>query len=96
MYGIHASDSPWYLAVILVVGLVSAAAARISEGSCFQTWCQRLFVLCLAIVGAMTFVSLGIGRDCCLMSGATLSVMAVTAVWDVSAGRTAEGPFNVA
>jgi hypothetical protein len=91
MYGVYAADSPWYLAVVLAAGLASAVLARVSEGSCLQTWCQRLFVACLAIVGAATFASLGLGRDCCLMCGATLAVMSVAAVWDPHGGRDRRG-----
>jgi hypothetical protein len=90
MYGVYAADSPWYLAVVLVVGLASAVLARVSEGSCLQTWCQRLFVGCLALVGVATFASLGLGRDCWLMSG----VLSVAAVWDPTGGRDRRGSFE--
>ena len=69
----------------------AAVLARVSEGSCLQTWCQRLFVTCLAVVGVATFASLGLGRDCCLMCGATLAVMSVAAVWEPHGGRDHRG-----
>ncbi|MGE3410058.1 MAG: hypothetical protein AB7I37_24965 [Pirellulales bacterium] len=72
----------WLLATVLPLGLASAAAARISEGSMIQTWCQRLFLAFLGIVGVTTFVSLSWGQGSCMLSGFTLSTMAVMATVD--------------
>ena len=47
-----------------------------------------LFLLaCLAIVGVTTFVSLTWGQGSCMLSGFTLSTMAVTATIDFGLAR---------
>lgn len=77
----------WFLGLIPIAGLLCAWLARLSEGSCRQAWCQRLFVACLAIVGLLTMAFVALGARYWLASGATLSVMILAAVWDFSAHR---------
>ena len=72
--------------VVLTIGLFSGLAARVSEGSRHQTACQTIFLICLAIVGATTIVSLGGKPGAWLGAGATLSVMVLTATCDFSRG----------
>lgn len=70
------------LAIIQVLGLASACLARIGEGSIRQASCQRLFLGCLALVGASTMLAMQVGPGTCVTSGATLAVMVLTATWD--------------
>ncbi len=72
----------WFLAGVQVIGLLSAWLARLSEGSCNQVWCQRLFVACLAIMGMTTMAFVAVGTRQWLASGTTMSVMVLAAVWD--------------
>ncbi|MCL4190829.1 MAG: hypothetical protein KJZ87_03720 [Thermoguttaceae bacterium] len=77
------------LGVIQAVGLISAALARLSEGSGRQAASQRLFLACLALVGGCTVVSLVLGPGYWLTSGTTLSLMVLAATCDFNyAGRT--------
>jgi hypothetical protein len=70
------------LAVIQVIGLASACLARMGEGSIRQTSCQRLFLGCLALVGVSTMLAMHVGPGACIVSGATLAAMVLTATWD--------------
>lgn len=65
-----------------VFGLVSAALARLSEGSAYQASSHRLFLASLAIVGVTTMTALLLSLNYWLTSGATLSVMVLTATCD--------------
>ena len=53
-----------------------------------QTSAQRLFLLCLAIVGLSMMGAWVVSPPSCLTTAATLGVMVLTATWDFSAGRT--------
>lgn len=70
------------LGAIQVLGLVSAAAARLSEGSRCQRLSQRVFLGWLGVVGGSTILSLGLWPPCWLASGATFSVMVLTVTCD--------------
>jgi hypothetical protein len=72
----------WMLALIPIVGLVSAWLARLNEGSRWQACCHSLFVGCLAVIGLATMGFVAFGTGHWLGSGATLSVMVLAAVWD--------------
>ena len=82
MIGPEVSSAFWFLAAVQLVGLASAWLARLSEGSCHQTDCQCLFLGCLGMVGVATVTALWMGPGWWLGSGATLSVMVVTATCD--------------
>jgi hypothetical protein len=82
------STASWCLTSIQVVGLTSGWLARIGEGSKLQTSAQRLFLLCLAIVGLSMMGAWVVNPRSCLTTAATIGVMVLTATWDFSAGRT--------
>jgi hypothetical protein len=73
------------LALLQVIGLLSALLARLSEGSSQQSWCHWLFVSCLAVIGIATMAFVAAGTKHWLPSGATLSLMVLAAVWDFRA-----------
>lgn len=79
----------WLLGAVLLSGLTTAWVTRLSEGSCRQTSCQRLFLGSLAVVGLTTIVSVGLGPGCWLASGATLTLMVLTVTCDFSRSRQA-------
>jgi hypothetical protein len=86
-------DSPALLCcvgAVQVLGLLSAALTRLAEGSRRQSVCQWLFFVCLGLVGLGTIVSLGLPSGWWVASGATLSMMVVTATWDFGRSRPAE------
>jgi hypothetical protein len=67
---------------VLLLGLVSAAVARLSEGSRCQGPGQWTFLAFLALVGGVTVGAIAQGSGYWLPSGATLSVMVLGAVCD--------------
>lgn len=72
----------YVLVGVQVAGLASACLARLSEGSIRQTSAQRICLGCLALVGAATMMSMLISPGASVLSGAAMSVMVLTAVWD--------------
>jgi hypothetical protein len=77
----------YVLGAVQVLGLMSAMLARLGEGSHWQPATQRLFIVCLALVGMETMLALALGLvGCWLPSAATLSVMVIAATCDF--GRT--------
>lgn len=74
---------------IQLLGLTSAAVARLSEGSSRQRSGQRLFLACLGLVGAATVVSVFLGPGCWLSSGTTFSLMVLGATCDFNHSRKA-------
>jgi hypothetical protein len=82
MLALEPASLIYVLAVIQVIGLASACLARMGEGSIRQASSQRLFLGCLAMVGAGTMIALAIGPGACVASGATMAVMVLTATWD--------------
>ena len=79
----------WVLAAAQLLGIASACLTRLTEGSVCQAVCQKAFVALLALVGVGTMMSITIGPGQWLLSGATLSVMILTVVWDFSGSRRA-------
>lgn len=73
----------WCLAVVHLVGLLSACLTRLSTSVCGQALFQRLFVCCLTLTGLATMASVALGPHTCVVSGATLVVTVLTATWDV-------------
>lgn len=90
-----AHQSTIILATLLAVellGLISAALARLSEGSAYQASGQRLFFGSLGLVGLTTMAALLLGPGYWLTSGATFSLMVLTATCDFNhTGRAAVG-----
>ena len=73
------------LVVLLLLGFGSAVLARVSQGTSFEASSHRLFFLFMGLVGLATFGALLVGPGHGLLSGTTLSLMALVAVWDVGA-----------
>ena len=72
----------WLLIAVELFGLASAIVARISEGSRRETWCQRIFLAVMGVVGVVAITSLGFGPDCWLAAGGTFSLMVLIATTD--------------
>jgi hypothetical protein len=72
----------WSIAALQVLGVASAAMARVAEGSPRQSVCQTLFFASLVLVGLATIVALGLGLSCWISCGTVLSVMSLAATWD--------------
>jgi hypothetical protein len=72
----------WLNLSIQTIGILATILARLGEGSDWQTCCQRLFIVSLAMVGFVTVVAAGWLPGCYTLSGVTLSVMIVSAVFD--------------
>ncbi len=83
MEAISPSLAVWLMTAVPTLGLASALLARLTERSVLQTTCQRLFYVTLCGVGAATACSLWFSTPAGLLCGATLSVMAVTAVCEL-------------
>jgi len=82
MSGLENPVLAYGLCVALVVGLVSACAARMSVGSRCQSVCQTTFLCCLLGVGLLTMAAAGLAPGFWLVSGATFSLMVLTATCD--------------
>src|SRR5205807_2201261 len=90
MASVDAHVVVWILSIIQTLGLTSAWLARLSEGSRRQTWCQRFFFACLAMVGVATVVSMALSSAAWLICGTTLSLMVLAATWDFRSHAPAE------
>jgi uncharacterized membrane protein len=76
--------SMWWIVVsVQAVGVASACLTRLSEGSLGEDACQLAFLGSLSLMGLATLASLAIGPGACVTSGATLTVMVLTATWDM-------------
>jgi hypothetical protein len=75
----------WALAIVQIVGLVSAPLARLSEGSRGQVPCHWLFLGCLAAIGLATMLAVHLGPRSLLFCCLTMSIMVLVAVWDFRA-----------
>lgn len=85
-------DSPavlWLLVAAQLLGVFTAALARLSEGCPFQVACHRLFFAVLSLVGAATMVASAVGPGCWVACSATLAVMILMVTCDFRAGREA-------
>jgi hypothetical protein len=78
-----------FLGGIQIVGLISAWLARFTEGSQHQHWYQRLFFVCLLMLGMATIAAMHSSPGACVMTGATFAVMVLAATWDFSASKRA-------
>jgi len=72
----------WLLLAVELLGLISAAAARFSEGTRGEAWSQRIFLAMMGVVGVATIFSLGVGPTCWPTAGATFSLMLLIATSD--------------
>ena len=73
------------LGVVQLLGVISAIATRLGEACPSAKASQWVFLVCLAMVAASTAIMVGAGSCTWLTSGATLSLMVLTAVWDFGA-----------
>ncbi len=80
------------LTLLLVVGVLSGWLARAAEGSAYQTACQRLFAVCLALVGLANLVSIGLPPGYWITCGTSLCVMVLTATCHTGGTRQAPSP----
>ncbi len=72
----------WGVVAIQAIGLISAWVARMSSGSRGQVSFQRIFTVCLVLVGATAIVTPSVGSGCWMVSSATLAVMVLAATYD--------------
>jgi hypothetical protein len=77
------------LGLIQTMGLVSAALARLSEGTPHERASQRFFLISMALVGMSTLCGFLIGPAYWLTNGTTLSAMILAATCDFSHARRA-------
>jgi hypothetical protein len=78
-------DSPaalWLLIAMQFLGVLSAFAARLSEGSPRQAISQGMFLGVLPLMGVATLVALAVGPGCWLACSATLAFMVLTVTCD--------------
>jgi hypothetical protein len=83
-------DSPavlWLLVAVQFLGILSACAARLSEGSRRQALVHCLFLGILALVGAATVTAFAVGPGCWLACSTTLAIMILTVTCDFRSGR---------
>jgi hypothetical protein len=86
MNGIDSPAALWLLMAVQCLGVLSAFAARLSEGSRRQAISQCLFLAFLPLMGAATLVALAIGPGCWLGCSTTLAIMVLTVTWDFRRG----------
>jgi hypothetical protein len=85
MYYLDGALAIYVLGAVQGLGLISAAMARLGEGSDWQPATQHLFIVCLALVGMETMLALALGLvGYWLPSAATFSVMVIAATCDFS------------
>ena len=77
------------LVTLQVLGLASAAVARISIGSRHQGKFQWVFLSCLGLVGMSMVISLGVAPGLWIGSGAILAVMALATTCEFGRSRRA-------
>lgn len=71
------------LLCVQVLGLGITWLTRVTSGCEMQCFCQKLFLVCFGLVSVATMVGMMLGTVYCLMSGVSLSVMALGAVSDL-------------
>lgn len=82
MTGVESTIGLWSLVAVQTLGLLSAGLARLSAGSRQQRSFQRLFLGNLCLVGLATMLAVALGPAWMVSSGAVLTAMVLTAVWD--------------
>jgi hypothetical protein len=75
----------WPFVAVQIFGLVSAFAARLSEGHRWQTVSHWSFLIALPLMGIATVMALMLGPGLWLTCAASLSIMVLTAVSDLRA-----------
>jgi len=85
MNGFESTTALWLLVAAQCFGVLSAAAARLSEGSPCQAASQWVFLVALPLVGVATVVALMVGPGIWVACAASLAVMVLTATCDLRA-----------
>jgi len=77
----------WLVVAIQLLGVVSVAAARLTERSCIRAMCQHTFFVCLLAVGLATMFAIHLQSPNWLPCAATLGLMSVGATLDCGSYR---------
>ena len=83
-------DSPaalWLFVAVQFFGILSACAARLSEGSPRQAISQGMFLGMLPLMGVVTLVAFAVGPGCWLACSTTLAVMVLVVTCDFRNSR---------
>jgi uncharacterized membrane protein HdeD (DUF308 family) len=75
------------VAVVLVLGIAAATVARLTEGTRHEARGQWLCLAALAVMGTACGVAIQCGPDAAAAAAATLAVMTLITVADVSPVR---------
>ena len=87
MNGLESPAMLWFLVASQFVGILSACAARLSEGSSRQAIVQNMFLGVLAMMGAVTVFAFAVGPGWWLACSASLAVMILMVTYDTRSGR---------
>lgn len=87
MNGFDSAAALWLLVAAQCFGILSAAAARLSEGSPCQAVSQWVFLVALPLVGVATVVALMADSAVWVACAASLAVMVLTATCDLRIRR---------
>ena len=91
MNGFDSAAGIWFLFAAPCFGILSAAAARLSEGSICQALSQWVFLVALALAGMSTAVALVVGPGIWIACAASLAIMVLTAICDFGTRRETAG-----
>lgn len=87
MDGFYSPVALWLLMALQFLGIMSACAARFSEGTPRQRLIQGMFLGVLPLMGCSTMVAFAIGPGCWLACATTLAVMVLTVTCDFRSSR---------
>lgn len=87
MNGFYSPATLWLLMGLQFLGILSACAARFSEGTPLQRFSQGMFLGVLPLMGCSTMAAFAIGPGCWLACATTLAVMVLTVTCDFQSGR---------
>jgi hypothetical protein len=74
--------SLWFFGGVQLLGMTSAWVARLSEGSVYQAFCQRLFFLSLVLMGLATMVTAAARPGLWMTSAVTLAISLLVVICD--------------
>ena len=84
MIGMEPPFFGWLVVFVQCLGMFSAFIARANPFRSAQELCHGIFFLALFLVGMASVVSLGLGGNHWLFSGATLAAMSVAATVELN------------
>lgn len=87
MNGLDSTTAFWLVVAFPCFGVLSAWAARLSEGSVCQAVSQWVFYVALGLAGTATAVALMVGLAIWAVCAVLLAVMVLTATCDFGARR---------